>query len=524
MRDLRYVKGITFLFVLIFYTCCMTFGKVQSAVDAAKLQALAQQSLMDQNYSQAYKYYSKEISLREKLNDQYGVARANIRAAIALQLNEKFNKSTKHLENALNYGLETDNEEIITDCYRLLSRAYINVGDSIKAHEYHKNYLNLSKLDENAELSDSLAESQEEMLDILNSLQKTEDSLKEVHQNLVETKTIAESRKKKVKLLTHEKQLQEVELEKNELALQNQELELKNRKHLLYFAGGALLFMIVVLVMLVSANKRKQRDKAVIQDQKEKILDSINYAHKIQGAMLPEVELMRKSIPELFVLNRPVSIVSGDFYFFNNEAQEGVVYLAVVDCTGHGVPGALMSMIGYNSLNQVILSGEKEVDQILNKLHNNIVRALKQDVTQNRDGMDLALCKVDLKNSTIEFSGARNPLVLIQDGKAEVIKADRRPIGGVRKKEFKPFTKKVVKVEKPSTFYMFSDGFTDQMGGKDNEKYYTKRLVSLLEKLEQNPVDDQLAALDKEFDQWKGSRKQMDDVCIMGFRMEGLNS
>jgi serine phosphatase RsbU (regulator of sigma subunit) len=279
-----------------------------------------------------------------------------------------------------------------------------------------------------------------------------------------------------------------------------------------------------------------------------KITKSINYAKSIQQALLPRKEVLNDYLPESFIFFRPRDVVSGDFYWFtevnrlndlyetkeefNNfeklkkqngqlvNIQNNKFVLSAVDCTGHGVPGAFMSMIGYNLLDEIIATGHTRADIILNELHKGVRRALKQDVTENRDGMDMGLCVINNATRTISFAGAKNPLLYIKDGEIHELKADRNPIGGLQTEKKRKFQYQELSIDKPTSFYLFSDGFVDQFGGPKRRKFLMKNLKKLLIEIHGLPMAEQEKRLAKTFDEWKGTRnKQIDDVLVIGFKL-----
>jgi PAS domain S-box-containing protein len=258
----------------------------------------------------------------------------------------------------------------------------------------------------------------------------------------------------------------------------------------------------------------------LIADKNKSITDSIEYAVKIQEATLPQIASIKAELPELFILYKPRDIVSGDFYWYSKVGDK--IVIAAVDCTGHGVPGAFMSMIG-NQLLHDLVDEQKILDPgaILNGLNTGIRAALQQDELDNQDGMDMALCVVDKKQRKVAFAGAKNSLVFGQDGKVQELKADRASIGGFQRLGFESFTTQSLVVESAKqTFYMFSDGYQDQMGGKRGRKFMRRRLYQTFEDIHAYPIDQQQQILDDTFTEWRGDEyEQLDDVLVVGFRV-----
>ncbi len=258
--------------------------------------------------------------------------------------------------------------------------------------------------------------------------------------------------------------------------------------------------------------------KEIIEKKNHEITSSINYAKRIQEAMLPYPEYIGRYLSDFFILFKPRDIVSGDFYWFSE--GKGKIIISAVDCTGHGVPGAFMSMVGDANLKQIInAEGVTHPDLILNQLHERIRHSLKQAETQNRDGMDMAICTIDPQRQEMEFAGAKNHLVYLQAGEMKVLKGDRHPIGGEQKEEKRAFTRHVISLEASTTAYLFTDGFQDQFGGAEGRKFMVRKLRKLFQEIHHHPMARQQEILDQTFREWKGENRQTDDVLIIGFKI-----
>ncbi|WP_338768069.1 tetratricopeptide repeat protein [Bernardetia sp. ABR2-2B] len=260
--------------------------------------------------------------------------------------------------------------------------------------------------------------------------------------------------------------------------------------------------------------------KEIIEKKNQDITSSINYAKRIQTAMLPNVNRVKKALPESFIFFQPRDIVSGDFYWFSQVSDKKCI-IAACDCTGHGVPGAFMSLIGNDVLNETVNARNiHEPDQILHDLHFGVINALNQRATDNRDGMDMTLCVVDQESKKVHFAGAKNEVVYIQNGKVERLKGDKMPIGGERLDVERFFHKETVDITAPTTFYMFSDGFQDQFGGEEGRKYMKKRFREFLIEIHNQPFEEQEQILKLEFQSWLGGEyEQIDDVLVIGFKV-----
>ena len=260
----------------------------------------------------------------------------------------------------------------------------------------------------------------------------------------------------------------------------------------------------------------------IIEEKNRDITESIQYAWRIQNAILPDIEYIRKYVPDFFVFYRPKDIVSGDFFWFARNEQMNMSFLATVDCTGHGVPGAFMSVIGYNVLNRIVMeSGLTQTDAILTHLDLGVRASLKQDQAGDKkthDGMDLTLCAIDHNTGKVYFTGAQTTLYHVRNGAIEIIKGDKFPVGGAQA-EVKTFTSTELQLQPGDRIYMYSDGIVDQFGGPQRRKFTPKRLQQLILDLQEVPVAQQLEPITKVLDEWKGSIEQIDDMSLMGFQL-----
>lgn len=251
----------------------------------------------------------------------------------------------------------------------------------------------------------------------------------------------------------------------------------------------------------------------------EEITASITYARRIQQAKLPHKQEIFDELPNSFVLFKPKDIVSGDFYFFYKNDKN--ILISAADCTGHGVPGALMSMVGSEQLNDAVIQ-TTDTSEILKLINKGIKASLKQTNSDEstRDGMDIALCSINKENSELQYSGANRPLWLIRKGKQEVeeIKATKKAIGGLTENDT-DFESHKLKLEPGDTFYIFSDGYADQFSGKSSKKLMTKRFKEILLEIQSKTMQEQEEHLDKFIEEWKSGAEQIDDILVIGVRM-----
>jgi len=269
-------------------------------------------------------------------------------------------------------------------------------------------------------------------------------------------------------------------------------------------------------------NKEVIQQKAEIENKNHEITDSIKYAKNIQEALLPGLVETEKELGESFILYLPKDIVSGDFFWFAKQVDK--VFVAAADCTGHGVPGAFMSIIGNNLLNEII-NVKKIVNpgDVLLELHKGVKKALNQNESDNsrRDGMDIALCSIENKGQTITFSGANRPLWIFRknSNELEVIKPNKFPIGGLELEENRVYQSQSVSLTKGDCIYLFSDGFADQFGGPKGKKFMVSNMQKLIQLNVQLPMQEQKKQLLEAFRLWQNNLEQVDDVCVIGIRI-----
>ncbi len=264
-----------------------------------------------------------------------------------------------------------------------------------------------------------------------------------------------------------------------------------------------------------------QRDRLFAQN--EDITDSINYAQRIQSALLPPDNYIRELLDDVFILFKPRDIVSGDFYWIKQ--VNNYIIIAAADCIGHGVPGALVSMLGISYLNEIVQNRETtQANQVLNEMRRQIKLSLRQhgQPDESMDGINMALCVIDTKTNVMQYAGANNPLYLIREtnGLPELkeIRADTMHLGYYSGKD-KPFTNHTISLETGDAFYIFSDGFADQMGGERNKKFLSKNFKELLLEINDQSMYEQKGFLDRKLKQWMGDNSQIDDILVIGVRV-----
>ncbi len=526
-------------------------------------QSLGDLYIEQKKYDRSISHLERALSMYQQSKDTTKQAPTILSLAAALNHANRHAEALRYLESSLPVMKRGKDIQLMRLYYGQMAQTYQYLGEAERSMEYFMYYMSVDneiqeRLSRKIQQQAVLAEEQV-------SLKKIE--LAQTILELEKEQELSSEQRSAISELSAETVLKELALNEKEARLKN---EVWVRRLL---TGGVLLSLgmlsLVVVysrqtkkknVLLAQKNESIKKQKSEIEDQQEellqqsstleqahralgknnrKMLHSINYAQRIQGAMLPEEAGLKHLVSDSFVFFRPRDIVSGDFYWFTEIRQRTLenqlafgdtddqkehsskVLIAAMDCTGHGVPGALMSMIGFNFLNDIEQKGIFQPNEILNTLHLSVRRFLKQDETANKDGMDAALCLIDPQERVLEFAGANRPLLYIQEGEVHVIKGDRSAVGGADTDRNHRFTKHTVPLDKETWVYMFSDGYQDQFGGKHGRKFMSKKLRELLLEIHQLPFAEQKEHLDQTLREWMGNITQIDDILVMGFKVGG---
>ena len=306
------------------------------------------------------------------------------------------------------------------------------------------------------------------------------------------------------------------------------QIEAKKQEEEKYFLFGGLALALIFGGFIFNRFRITAKQKLIIEGQKEKvdeafdeleeknqeILASISYAKRIQSAILPPAKIVKEYLKDSFILYKPKDIVAGDFYWL--EQRDGKIMFAAADCTGHGVPGAMVSVVCNNGLNRSVREhGLTDPGKILDKTREIVIQEFEKAEEVVQDGMDIALCS--LENKKLRYAGAHNPLWIIRKGEVLETKADKQPIGKFRKPQ--PYTTHTFELEKGDTIYIFSDGYADQFGGEKEKKFKSKAFKKLLLSIQDKTMEQQKIIIDDTFENWKGELEQIDDVCVIGVQI-----
>ena len=300
--------------------------------------------------------------------------------------------------------------------------------------------------------------------------------------------------------------------------------EMKDAQGIIGIVNLFLLFIITILFFTffrrenVLFQKAILKQKDIIEEKQKEILDSIAYAKRIQFSLLASDNLLTSNLPDYFVLFKPKDVVSGDFYWAS-PTDEGFIYITA-DCTGHGVPGAFMSLLNITKLSQTINENKiTRPDVILNNIRTEIIKALNAEGSEeSKDGMDAVLCKLDLKNMKLQYAAANNPFYIIRDNQLLICKADKMPVGKGHDDSIS-FTFNEITLQKGDLIYTFTDGYADQFGGPKGKKFKYKQLEDILMSICNLPMSEQSSILNLKFEEWKGNLDQVDDVLIIGTKI-----
>ncbi len=468
-------------------------------------------------YNESLNHYLKALKLREEAGNKDGIAMTYINLGSLYLKKGDMPETYKYISSCIPIYLETGNKEGLENAYGLAADYYNRKGDYNQAYHYEKLY---------GDVKDS----------ILN---------KENSKNMSRMNALYDSEKKdnEIKLLNKDKEQQEL--------LSNEEK--KTQRIILFSVIVGLLLVAVFSIFLYKRFKIIQKQNTVIEKQKKEverekenadrlrdiaesqtlivieqkqmtelkqkeIIDSINYAKRIQNALLKDEDNVSDRLPPHFILFKPKDIISGDFYW--SLEKQGHLYMAAADCTGHGVPGAMMSMLGIAFLNEInSIPHLLNPADVLNKLRERIIKELNQTGKEgeNKDGMDISLVRLNIATKEMEWAGANNSIYMIVNGELSEIKSNKQPIGFTI--NMQPFTNHRLQLAKDTLLYLFTDGFADQFGGSRGKKFKYAQLKGLLLSMTNQSMEAQKEILATTLSNWKGNLEQVDDILIIGMNV-----
>jgi tetratricopeptide (TPR) repeat protein len=436
----------------------------------------------------ALPYLRRALDIAQELNDRAVESSVYLRLGQVYLLFENFARASEYLNRSLAIALELDTKETLMGVYEVLSDLNIKQGRYRQALDYFKLH---------SAIKDTLT---------------SKEKLEQITEMQVKYET--EATEKENALLLAESELADARLRQTRIVLTMTII--------------AILIFIGLVVQLILANNLKKKTNielaqknTLITEQKKEITDSIEYASRIQNAMLPPGDYIDGLLPERFIIYKPRDIVSGDFYYITE--KDGKVICVIADCTGHGVPGAFMSMLGISFLNEII-SKHRDLphsNEILEELRAHVIKSLHQTgkMGESKDGMDLALYIIDMKARKMEFSGANNSLWIFRNGALIQKRADKMPIGIYYSQDNNAFTRHDIDLQEGDAVYAFSDGYYDQFGGPQQKKFLVKNFRELLQKIHPKPMKDQQRILLETLKEWMADTAQVDDILVVGVRV-----
>lgn len=527
-------------------------------------------------YDKALENFISTYSIRKAKGEKVGTISALINMSVVLNNLKRYDESISHLKEALDISREMSDAEQMKSCYGMLSETYEKAGMADTAFYYFNLYKSFhemiqakkvkesNRLLENEKVKTQLAQAREQQkeLELLKSqlaIQQRDSALTIAGEEHLQLRANLSKKELQVEVLRQTAEIKELKA--------FNEIERREKRYAIILSVAVVLIGIVLFQLFLYRHKKQsnhklkhankvikykneqlqaQFDKVASQhveitDQRDKIedinrelTDSINYAKYIQHAILPTKEELDFFLKDYFIFFQPKDIVSGDFYWAGS--AKGLTVFAVADCTGHGVPGAFMSVLGMTLLNEIVI--EKEIVDsflILEKLRSEIIHSLHQKGTvgEQRDGMDISVCVVDKQNQTVQFSGANNPLyvsrsidendidnaVKVENCNSKIfeLKGDRMPI--CIYDYMGDFNSHFFQFEKGDVLYLFSDGYADQFGGDKGKKLKYKAFKKLLLDNNDKSLEKQSEIIGATFDLWKNGYEQVDDVIVMGVRL-----
>ncbi|PCJ27166.1 MAG: hypothetical protein COA97_04130 [Flavobacteriales bacterium] len=473
------------------------------------------------NYDSSLYYHTQALNVRLKTSDTRSIADSYLLIGSTLFQQKKYNAAIKNYDFAIEkYHLLNDKKRL-AELYRNYAEIYI-----------YKNELELAEkhLFQALKLAQEIG-AIENLIPIYNelaNLQEQKGDFKKAYAFVRKHINFKDSISSNNIYREITKQISKYKIEK-EKAIQekNKAVLLAKNKTQQYILIGAFLLIILltgIAILIARTLKLTKSQKEVIEDQNREIVDSITYAKRIQEAILPTAQLIKKCLPESFIYYKPKDIVAGDFYWI--EQQGDNIFFAAADCTGHGVPGAMVSVVCHNAMNSAIKElNIIEPGKILDKTREIVVAQFNKSENSEiasmsiRDGMDIALCVLNSATNELKYAGAFSPLWILRSkaNQIEEIKANRQPVGKVDNPE--SFKTHAVNLEKGDSVYVFSDGYADQFGGVKGKKLMYKPFKKLLVSIKNESMEDKLKLLNSYFENWKGELEQVDDVCIIGVKI-----
>jgi len=486
--------------------------------------------MLKAEYDTGMTYWGNSLRIKLAIRDSFGASTTMNNMAMYYRDIGETEKALDFFNNALRIKKTVNDYSGISMAYQNLGELYLKQNEFKKGIDYYHQSLEQAKLSKSKQLISflylSLAESYYDHRDYRLAYDNYI-----LHHNLMDSifneKTVHSINEIESKYENEKKVILIESLEKEKLV--------QNEKQNFIILSGAIGFsaMLTIILIILKNYRQKKKDNAIISDQKnileeknKEITDSISYAKRLQEAILPPSSLIKEKLPNSFIVYQPKDVVSGDFYWM--ETINDLTIFAVADCTGHGVPGAMVSVVCSNALNRAVKEFNlTQPSTILDKVRELVIETFRAgskaggiNIEDIKDGMDISLCLLNTKTNQLEYAGANNPLWILrkEEEEMEEIKADKQPIG-VYHNDGYPFTNHQITLSTGDSIYLFSDGFPDQFGGEKGKKLKYKPFKNMLISIRNRGLLEQREFLISEFDNWKGEIDQIDDVCIMSVKI-----
>lgn len=537
----------------------ISIGKISESETAGQYYRIGLVHYYLKNYSKSLDYYEKSLNICIEFNNLEGIAKCNNNIGIIKLKQNNIDIALEYFNKTLDFALENKSPIIEAQAYDNLANCYIKKKDYSKAELYFAKAMIIAQKHENKQGEIFIMLGLAELCNVMHKYDKSLDYClkavdisKEIGSLSLEKAAYSQSYKvyenkgnfiqalnyhKKFKVLEDSifnkeknKQIEDAEakyqankkqkeIDQQILELAKRDVQINKKRNQNYAFAIAVFMLLVIIIFIYMSLKQKQKTSKFIKSQNKKITDSIEYAKRIQTAALPAEKYLEDIFKSHFVLYKPLQIVSGDFYWAVKKDKYSI--LAAADCTGHGVPGAFVSMLGISLLNELSLNSDiTRPDKILEKMRFILKRSFSQtgEIEEQNDGIDISLCVIDHYTDTLYFSGANNPAYLMRNGKITELEPVMNPIG-IYPKEI-PFKMQEIKLQKDDIIYLFSDGYADQFGGQSHKpvKFTIAAFKNLLIENYQKPLKEQKNILEKQFLDWQNDHDQIDDVLVFAVK------
>lgn len=520
---------------------------------------------LKKDYVKAIDYYNKGLIIYEEIDSKRGMAIVLNNLGIIFHDMKEYDKALDFHTRGLKYQEEIGNQKGVSASYNNIALVYQQKYNHPKAIEYGKKALLLAK-EANAPIE--IKDASNTLHSSYKKLGKHKEAL-EMYELFVTTRDTLESEENKQEVIRQEykynydkqttkdslalakqNEITKAEIDAKNSKLSQQNTEIKAKRNQQYFLFGGLALVLVFAFFMYNRFKITQKQKHIIEEKEKEtnqqkhiieekhkeITDSINYAKRIQEAILPSRSSLNENLKNGFVYYKPKDIVAGDFYWL--EKLDGKIFFAAADCTGHGVPGALVSVVCSNALSKAVLEDKiSETGKILDRTRELVIEKFSRSEENVKDGMDVSLVSLVYRTNNqnesevkLQWSGANNPLWIVKREKGDKgqmtgeekhslieVKPDKQPIGNYA--DHVPFASHEYSLEKGDTIYIFTDGYQDQFGGDKKKKFKASKMKELFLSIQHLSMDEQKKFIDIEFEKWRGSLEQIDDICVIGVRI-----